>query len=790
MSFDLLNPWMLAGLAGISLPVLAHLLSKKKYDIVPWGAMQFLELGRETRRRVRLEELLLLLLRILLICLIVFALTRPWASGGVFKHLVASHPRDVVIVIDGSFSMGWEEGVETPHEQAIEWAREFLNELGNGDTVALLDARDQVREVIGKPTRDLDWVREELDRLPPPSGSSNMVEACTRAVQILSRTTQLDRIVIVLTDGQARCWSTDDGNRWLRFDDLLTQPAVRPRIRMIDVTQGIHPDRSNFTVGPLRLSRELTVADFPVRISTTIGYSGGTVPVTKRVDFEVNGEKLPDRSITVQLEPEGAATVEFEHRFASTGSYLIGVSLEGDSLPGDNRSLAALSVAEALPVLLIDGDDKFDPTQSETFFARAALTPRSLTAPWVRADVVSLPNWDPRQLSRYSVAILANVERFSDEQVTALRRYVGEGGGVMFALGDRCRPGAYADLSQAGLFPAVLRDVAKADGGKESDPAVPRPGGQMGVRIDPGSLEAGWLKRFGADPEATLTDAQFDRWWSLDPQSQDEVEDPDGFRRTHPIVGARLTSGASLLISSDLGRGRVLIMASSLDADWNTLPAKPDYVPFLHEAIFFLASAGTRRNVSPGVPLLLPVDDEFPADEYAFFDPRDEPHAVKVTGSRERPLARLTDTNLPGRYTLEPKPIDSEPRFREYFVVDFDRGESDLTPLDETDLAILTAEDRMSVVTSYEELRDSLLTDASRAELWPWLLFLFLGFLIFEVWMTRRLVQGGHMADDIREPPIASTGSEEDDGIEDFEDYLEREPVRTGRSVSESTRDR
>ncbi|HUG17497.1 MAG TPA: BatA domain-containing protein, partial [Planctomycetaceae bacterium] len=342
MSFDLLNPWMLAGLAGISLPILAHLLSKKKYDIVPWGAMQFLELGRETRRRVRLEELLLLLLRILLICLIVFALSRPWASGGMFKHLVSSQARDVVLVIDGSFSMGWEDGVETPHQQAIEWAREFLKDLGTGDTVALLDARDQVREVIGKPTHDLDWVREELDSLPPPAGSSNLVEACTKAIQILSRTTNLDRNVIVLTDGQARCWSSQDANRWLRFDDLLKQPTVRPRIRMIDVTQGKNPDRTNYTVGPIKLSRELTVTDFPVRVSTSVRYSGGTAPITKRIDFEVNGEKLPDRSVSIQLEPDGETTVEFEHHFQIIGSYVIGVSIEGDSLPGDNRSLAAI----------------------------------------------------------------------------------------------------------------------------------------------------------------------------------------------------------------------------------------------------------------------------------------------------------------------------------------------------------------------------------------------------------------------------------------------------------------
>ncbi|HUG17457.1 MAG TPA: hypothetical protein VMM56_00670, partial [Planctomycetaceae bacterium] len=489
-------------------------------------------------------------------------------------------------------------------------------------------------------------------------------------------------------------------------------------------------------------------------------------------------------SVSIQLEPDGETTVEFEHHFQIIGSYVIGVSIEGDSLPGDNRSLAAISVAEALPVLLVDGDDKFDPTQSETFFAKAALSPQTLNAPWVRAGVVSLSSWDAKQLSRYSVVILANVNEFSAAQTEALRTFVGNGGGVMFTLGDRCDPAAYSNLSKSGLFPAVLREKAVA--APVADAAAQTE--TSGVRIEAESLEPVWLKRFGTDGDATLTDAQFDRWWLLDLLAQEDVEDPDGLRRTNPIVGARLTSGAPLLISSELGRGRILVLASSLDADWNTLPAKPDYVPFLHEAIFYLASAGTKRNVTAGVPLLLPVSADFPANEFAFFDPRDKPHDVNITGTEERPLVRLTDTSLPGRYSLERKPKDSDPRSREFFVVDFDRGESDLTPLDETELAFLTAEDRMTVVKTQEELRDSLLTDSSKAELWYWFLFIFLGFLVFEVWMTRRLVQGGHVAEEALEqqPPPPSEKIVEDYEIEEFEDYFAREPVRPGRSVTGS----
>ena len=750
MSFDFLNPWMLLGLAGIALPVLAHLLSKKKYDVVQWGAMQFLELGRETRRRVRLEELLLLLVRVLLICLIVLIFARPWASGGLFKNLVSTQPRDVVIIVDGSFSMGWEDGVESPHQRAINWAREFLNDLGAGDTVALIDARDQARVVIESPTRDLEWVREELRSLPSPSGSSNLAEATSKAVQILSQTSNLDREILVLTDGQARSWSVDDPNRWLRFDDLLQQPAIRPRVWCVDVTEEHSSTRMNLTVGAVQLSRELTVTDFPVRISTSVGYSGGSEPIMKRVDLQINGETVPDRSISVQLQPDGETTVEFEHRFASVGSYVIGVAVEGDALPGDNESLAAIEVRNALPILLVDGDQRFDPTQSETFFAQTAFSPSLKSRDWVRAKTVSARDWTSKNIDQYRVIVLANVDTLSTEALQSLKNYVANGGGLFFALGDHSQARFYNEtLFDAGLLPVLLRT--------QGEPAPAQK--DQGVKISQETLELPWLKRF-QNTESSLPDARFDRWWVMDSITPAVTKKNQSVTLSTPVTAARLSSGDPLLVTAEYGRGRVLVMSAPLDADWSTLPAKPDYVAFLHEAIFYLAAAGVERNLLPGVPFVYPVDSEFPAKEFAFFDPAGTSTKVKIEGASNRSYVRYGETQLPGQYSLERTPRNSNPASRQFFVVDYDRGESDLTELTDGDRTFLTDNQRMQFIETHTELREELLTDNSRAELWRWMVFLFLGFLVFEVWMTRRLVQGGHATDEIIDRQLESAGDQ------------------------------
>ena len=67
MSGGVLNAAMLLGLLGAALPVLIHLLNRRRDQVVDWGAMQFLDLGRRARRKIRLTELLLMLARMALL---------------------------------------------------------------------------------------------------------------------------------------------------------------------------------------------------------------------------------------------------------------------------------------------------------------------------------------------------------------------------------------------------------------------------------------------------------------------------------------------------------------------------------------------------------------------------------------------------------------------------------------------------------------------------------------------------------------------------------------------------
>src|SRR5437588_4472410 len=105
MTFGFLNALMLLGLAGLAIPPIIHLLNRRRYDVVDWGAMQFLQVGETTRRRLLIEELLLMLLRMGLLALLVLALASPYAVSPLLDRLGHRENRDVVLIFDSSTSM-------------------------------------------------------------------------------------------------------------------------------------------------------------------------------------------------------------------------------------------------------------------------------------------------------------------------------------------------------------------------------------------------------------------------------------------------------------------------------------------------------------------------------------------------------------------------------------------------------------------------------------------------------------------------------------------------------------
>src|SRR5258707_1643816 len=237
MTFGLLNILMLAGLAGLAIPPLIHLLHRRRFDVVDWGAMQFLQISETTRRRLLIEELLLMLLRMGLIGVLVLGLAAPYVISPGLPTFASRPNRDVVFVFDGSASMASTGSEKTPHEAAKEWASAIIKGLAPGDGVSVLLARQQVVPVLGEPTHDHQLALEKIRDLPPPGGGNDWPEAVREALRILDeKSRRPQRDIILLSDGQRSAWADKNLDRWkLLAGQLGSRTDLQPHIWLVNL---------------------------------------------------------------------------------------------------------------------------------------------------------------------------------------------------------------------------------------------------------------------------------------------------------------------------------------------------------------------------------------------------------------------------------------------------------------------------------------------------------------------------------------------------------------------------
>src|SRR6476620_581094 len=172
-----LAPALLFGLAALAIPPIVHLLNRRRFDVVDWSAMQFLLTSERTRKKIFLEQFLLMLLRMGLILLLVLAVASPWVRLPWLAKIAPPPNRDVVIILDGSFSLGYTKDNRSAHDAARDWAADYLGQLQAGDAVAVLHARQQAVPLVSYLSTNLEQARGAITDAPKPRGGANMAAA-------------------------------------------------------------------------------------------------------------------------------------------------------------------------------------------------------------------------------------------------------------------------------------------------------------------------------------------------------------------------------------------------------------------------------------------------------------------------------------------------------------------------------------------------------------------------------------------------------------------------------------
>lgn len=717
----LLHPAMAGFAALLAVPLVIHLLNRRRYRTVPWAAMEFLLAAYQKRRKkLQVENLLLLLLRCAIPVVLALVFARPAFGPQSLLAGLGEPQREVVVVLDESYSMGRRLGNGTLFDAGIEQARRLVAGLRaeRNDRVSLVTfAREPRLHCVSAGFGDFE---RKLGALLRPTAARGDL---ARALDLL-----LDELLDRQIAARPEVWILSDFQR-LTFDDLAavaaplaegtdavdaadaaaTDPAdgaIAGRMRRLGERSELHLvhladdalPAENLAVTDLRASEPLAIRGQALRLAATIERSGRATSGTGR--FRIGDVERP---VHFTFDGDGKASVELHHSCAVAGDVGIEFRLDEDDLAADDARWLRLPVRESLPVLVVDGAPAagdplagaaghlvlvLDPTHKDLEAAGDRRWFEPTVVPWY--DLArTRPDFD-----RYEAVVFVDVREIDAEHVLPdLTAWIEGGGGALFLLGEEVRAESWNErmfkAGGAGLMPLRL---GVEPVGEAYDP------GQGSARRDaPFRLEIAdelhpAVRTFADDRRRLYLRFPIFRYWPFVAEAGGASVVPDSAR----IVLRHEKSGAPALIDHRLGRGRTLwFNVSGTDDGWsNFTQVASAYFPLLWDLLNFLCVRDAGDHQLPvggaiargfGTP---PLSWSITPPGGIAREFRDPPREAVLGSWRIEPW---TDTALPGLYALDVQFGGEDPPLRELFAVNVDVAESDLRLLDRESIASLFA---------------------------------------------------------------------------------------------------
>ncbi len=726
MSF--LAPYMLGGLLACGIPIALHFFYRSRYRIVPWAAMKFLLTSIEqTSRRLRFQELLLLVLRVAVLGLLALALARPSttaARGGEQGDAV-----DAVLVVDTSLSMAAHDGVAPPNPGNDPYLSALKQFAAPDGTVTRLDrakaaalaviaslpahstaqviAVSERETLLGPQTPShLDQARQIISDLDATHLGSDLLPGISEADAVLRRGQSPNKELYLFSDMQKRGWEAQGTAVAAKLQDI----HALARVHLVHCATRTPGNAAIVGITPQSSLRTGERADFAVLVHNT---SAGTLR-NLTVSLEVDGKSAErDTRPLEELKPGETRAVLLTGMLDRAGRRILTARVKPDDLDADNRFDQVIVVHDQIGILLVDGaPNEREPRSAGSYYLQHALN--------LPAQMTTAARASPRMLANKDLCILVNVRlepsgkneggNLSPEFLKTLASFVQDGHGLMIFAGDRVDPEAYNRVlhEQYRLMPLKIAHIADAPADKP-------------WTLDRQSAEAHPFVKFREEQGYAGVDRVEVRR-ALVLENQPEISGTlDEVR-----ILLRYSSGAAAVADRKRpGEGEVLLFTTSVsDPRWTDWFITPTFVPFVQVSLNYLLQGQPQaHNRIAGEPLHWQAPKSGTASAYDLVRPDGEHdrlgYAESVAG---RPLVTAADTPRAGVYRIvradrkmeAGAETDSEPEGVPFAVTADVRDSEQLEPLSAEEIdkqlgfkpAHLTAGDEGGTFGSAERLKN------------------------------------------------------------------------------------
>jgi hypothetical protein len=568
--------FLLAALAA-SIPVMLHMINRQRAKDMPFSTLRFLQLSvQKTRRKKRIHDILLMVLRAAVLFLIAAGLAKPTLTS--LSSLWGGANSAAAIILDNSASMGMIDRDRPRFDTAAAAAVQILDELKDGDEAALFLTGGPPYPELGKLFRTQEQIRQILTQSRVSYQRADLANQLQRARALLAESTAHYKHIYVITDMQKVSWDNWKDAAAAADDETLKIPII-----LIDCNRAPKPD---VAVQGLELEADAPVAGLPVKASAEL-LNTSSVSQQRVAELYVDGNK-ESSSPQLDLPPQGRVKYDFHFTFKSGGLHRGEVRLAGeDGSKYDDRRFFAQEVGQSVSVAVVKEKRHDIPYLDDAFYLENALSAGQSIGWAIHASTLLAADLPNEPLGSYKVIFCVNLPAPDADAARRLRDYVTEGGNLVWIAGDNVDPQAYNRMNEQAhdqLLPAPLLDVRTpaAEDNRDSwhinflDKQYP----PLSRLAEPASLyESVLVYKHVRIAAAENAEAR---------------------------ILARLDDGEPLLAMRKVEQGNVLMLGAGVHVGWTNLPLRPIFLPLIARLTFELSGIEqAHRTALAGAPLVL-----------------------------------------------------------------------------------------------------------------------------------------------------------------------------------------
>ena len=737
------HPHLLLLLVLAAVPLLLHLLDRRRAQVVRWPGFRLLVGSSSRLHRLRWLEALLLTCRTLAVIAAVLMIAQPAYQERILERGLPNAPRHLFLLVDTTISMSYQAAPSLADalERAKAGCVELLDSLRPSDDVTIVTTTGTVHiEAPANPATQGARPKARLGNSTPSTGGAR-IESVRRALRDLdfeagpfTLPLQLDaaathvqrrqaRIpeVYVFTDLQQSLFSLEDVPRLGAILERFRHEGRLPTLNIVDC--GAEQRTNRFVTG-LHASTLPLVQGESTEFSAQLELAGGVSEPTTALEPTETAATSPlrfrfDTEVTPGEARSGSAHAQVavaRRSVPAVEEWRVTAEGPADGLRADDQAYFVADVAPALRVLVV-GEPR---TAGSTEYVHTALYPAA------EGDTPPESPFRPRSadvlitsgMDSADIVVLCDPLAPNTEALARLREFVRRGGGLIVCVGPRTAGAPWStDLfaGGTGVLPADFR-------AERARPATP-------YRLRTIDFAHPILAPFAAPDDGDLGRIRFhavSKAGEIAPGSR---------------ILATFGGGEPWLIEKYFGAGHVLVVTTRLDLTDSTLPHTPLLVPLLHQCCRYSASSTANdRNLELGQPVswnLAGQNDIVRAD---VLDPLGDRFEARIEGTGGERRALYEKTFHPGFYSVKAMSSEGDIVLEKTFALNVPRQESDPRRIDESvkdELrsrfdAAFTQDVKATLNVSRETLK--------RRELWPWFAALTFACLVLELIITRGLM--------------------------------------------------